>query len=119
MYRFEKLNSLSINIYELNFYHDQDEMKHKLIPSEISKNESDKVIDLLIYKNHYVHIKKLNVFIGKHDCKYICKKCLNSYTSHNMLIKHKTPCGVNQKLKTSPNSHIYWKKHFQKNKLYF
>ena len=44
MYRFEKLNNLSINIYELNFYHDQGKMKHKLIPVEISKNESDKII---------------------------------------------------------------------------
>ena len=115
MYRFEKLNNLSINIYELNF----DQNKHKLIPMEISKNVSDKVIDLLIYKNHYVLIKKLNVFIGKHDCKYVCRKCLNSYTTQNMLIKHKKLCGENQKLKTSPNSHIYWKKYFQKNKLYF
>ena len=115
MYRFEKLNNLSINIYELGF----DQKKHKLIPVEISKNESDKVIDLLIFKNHYVLIKKLNVFIGKHVCKYICRKCLNSYTSHNMLIKHKNLCQENQKLKTSPNSHIYWKKYFQKNKLYF
>ena len=48
MYRFEKLNNLSINIYELNF----DQYKQKLIPIEISKNVSDKVIDLLIYKNH-------------------------------------------------------------------
>ena len=88
MYRFEKLNNLSINIYELGF----DQNKHKLIPIEISKNESDKVIDLLIYKNHYVLIKKLNVFIGKRDCKYVCRKCLNSYTNHNMLVKHKKLC---------------------------
>ena len=115
MYRFEKVNNLSINMYELGF----DQNKHKLIPVEISKNESDKVIDLLIYKNHYVLIKKLNVFIGKHDCKYICRECLNSYTTHNMLIKHKKLCQENQQLKTSPNSHIYWKKYFQKNKLYF
>ena len=115
VYRFESLNNLSINIYELNF----GENKHKLIPIEISKSESDKVIDFLIYKNHYVLIKTLNVFIGKHDCKYICPKRLNSYTSHNMLIKHKRLCGENQKIKTSPNSHIYWKKYFQKNKLYF
>ena len=54
LYKFEKLNNLSINIYELNF----DQNKQKLIPIEISKNESDKVIDLLIYKNHYVLIKK-------------------------------------------------------------
>ena len=44
MYRFEKINNLSINIYELNF----DQNKYKLIPIEISKNKSDKVIDLLI-----------------------------------------------------------------------
>ena len=36
-----------------------------------------------------------------------------------MLIKHKKLCGENQKLKTSPNSHIYWKKYFHKNKFYF
>ena len=113
--RFEKLNNLSINIYELNF----DQNKHKLIPIEIRKNVSNKVIDLLIYKNHYFLIKKLNVFIGKHDCKYVCRKCLKSYTTQNMLIKHKNLCGEKQKLKTSPNSHIYWNKYFQKNKLYF
>ena len=116
MYRFEKLNNLSINIYQLYF---NQGAKHKLIPIEISKNKSDKVIDLLIYKNHYVLIKKLNVFIGKNDCKYICRKCLISYTTNNMLIKHKKLCGENQKIKTSPNSQIYMKKYFQKNKLYF
>ena len=36
-----------------------------------------------------------------------------------MLIKHKNLCQENQKLKTSPDSHMYWKKYFQKNKLYF
>ena len=115
MYRFEKLHNLSINIYELNF----DQNKHKLIPVEISKNESDKVIEFLIYKNHFVLFKKTKVFIGKHDCKYICRKCLNSYTSRIMLIKHKNLCGENQKLTTSPNSHICWKKYFHKKKLYF
>ena len=36
-----------------------------------------------------------------------------------MLVKHKKLCQANQQLKTSPNSHIYWKKNFQKNKLFF
>ena len=36
-----------------------------------------------------------------------------------MLNKHKNFCGENQKLKTSPNSHIYWMKYFHKNKFYF
>ena len=48
VHNFEKLNSLSINIFELNFYQDRNKWKHKLIPIEISKNESDKNIDLLI-----------------------------------------------------------------------
>ena len=62
VHRFNELNNLSINIFELNFYRDQNKWGHKLIPTEVSKNESDKVIDLLIYKNHYALIKKLNVF---------------------------------------------------------
>ena len=117
MYRLEKLNNLSINIYELGF--NQHNHKHKLIPIKISKNVSDKVIDLLIYENHYVLIKKLKVFIGKHDSKFICRKCLNSYTTNKALINHKKLCKENQVLRTSPESHIYWKKYFQKNKLYF
>ena len=67
VHRFNELNSLSVNIYELNFYQDGDKWKHNLIPIEISKNESDKVIDLLIYKNHYALIKKLQVFLGDHN----------------------------------------------------
>ena len=36
-----------------------------------------------------------------------------------MLIKHKKLCQENQQLTTSPDSHTYWKKYFQKNKFYF
>ena len=34
---------------------------NNLIPIGISKNDKDKVFDLLLYKNHYALIKKLNV----------------------------------------------------------
>ena len=89
VHRFNELNNLSVNIFELNFYQDQNQWKHKLIPIEISKNNSDRVIDLAIYKNHYVLIKKLDVFLGDHNKRFICRRCLSSYTSENMLIKHK------------------------------
>ena len=46
VHKFEKLNILSINIFELNFYRDKNKWKHNLIPVELSKNESDKDIDL-------------------------------------------------------------------------
>ena len=79
-----KLNNSSINIFELNFYQDQNKWKHKLIPIEIIKNESNRVADLLTYKNQYALIEKLNVFLGDHHEIFTCRRCLNSYTSENM-----------------------------------
>ena len=121
VHKFNELNNLSVNIFELNFYQDQNQWKHKLIPIEISKNISDRVIDLAIYKNHYVLIKKLDVFLGDQNKKYICRQCLSSYTSQNMLIKHKPKCENNNitTITTTKESHLYWKKHFHKNPLYF
>ena len=72
-------NNLSINSFELNFYQVGDKWKHNLILIGISKNNSDKVIDSIFYKNHYALIKKLNVFLGNHNKIYICRQCLNSY----------------------------------------
>ena len=82
---FNELNTLSVSIFEVNFYQDQNEWKHKLIPIEVIKNDSDRVNDLAIYKNHYVPIKKLDVFLGDHSKKIICRQNLNSYTNENML----------------------------------
>ena len=62
VHSFNELNNLSVNIYEINFYQDGDKGKHNLLPIEISKYESDNIIDLLIYKNHYALIKKLHFF---------------------------------------------------------
>ena len=56
VHRFNELNNLSVNIFELSFYQDHNKWKHKLIPIEVSKNDSDRIIDLAICKNHYVLI---------------------------------------------------------------
>ena len=61
VYTFGKLNNLSINIFESNFYQEQNICKHKLIPIEVSKNDSDRVIDFLISKNRDVLFEKLFV----------------------------------------------------------
>ena len=121
VHRFNELNNLSLNIYELNFYQDGDKWKHNLIPMEISENESDNVIDLLIYKNHYALIKKIHVFLGDYHKSFLCRRCLNSYTCENALINRKEKCGDDNicTIRTSNESHLYWKKHFQKNPLYF
>ena len=78
MHRFEKLKNLSINIYELNFYQDGRKWKHNLKPIESSEKESDRVVDLIIYRNHYAPIKKLHVFLGDHNKSFVSRRCLNS-----------------------------------------
>ena len=69
VHKFIEINNLSVNIIELNFYQDQNQWKHKLISIEVSKNDSDRVIDLAIYKNHYAPIKKFDTFLGDHNKK--------------------------------------------------
>ena len=90
--KFENLKKLSINIFELQFYKviwKNHQWKHKLIPIEVSKNNSERVIDLMIYKNHYVLIKTLHVFLGKKDCKFVCRRCLTCYRHERVWVKHK------------------------------
>ena len=62
MHRFGKLFNVSIKTFEISINANQKFWKHKLIPFESSKKESDKVIDILIHKNHYVPSKRLIVF---------------------------------------------------------
>ena len=121
VHKFDKINNLSVNIYELNFYQDGDKWKQNLLPIEISKNESDNVIDLIIYKNLYALIKNLHVFLGDHHKNFVCRRCLNSYTCENALINHKEKCGDDNicTIRTSNESHLFWKKNFHKNTLYF
>ena len=45
---FKKLNNLSFNIFEVTFYLDQNDWKQNLIRIEISKNKSNRVVDLVI-----------------------------------------------------------------------
>ena len=121
VHNFIELNNLSVNIYELNFYRDGDSWQHKLIPIEISKNESDKVIELKIYENLYALINKLHVFLGNHSKNSVCRRCLKCYTCEKALKNHKQNCGDDNicTTKTSNESHLYWKKHFHKNPIYF
>ena len=46
---------------------------------------------------------------------------MNSKTSENLLMIHKPNCDNNDitTIRTSSESHIYWKKHFHKNSIYF
>ena len=117
VHKFEKLISLSFNKFELNFYQYKNKWKHNSSPFEISKNDSDKVIDFLIYRIHFALIKEINVLLGDHHKNFNCRRCLNLYTSEYMLVLQK-PKWKNYDIttiRTSLESHLHWKKHFHMN----
>ena len=70
----EKLKSLTKTIFELSFHQDRKEWNRKKILIELSRHNSDNVIDWMIYKKHYALKEKLYVFLGKHDCKNIRRR---------------------------------------------
>ena len=59
--------------------------------------------------------------LSKQDCRFLWKRCPNSYTSENMIIKHKDQCIQKRttSFKTLFDSHLHWKNHFDKNCFYF
>ena len=63
----------------------------------------------------------MHVFSTDHHKKFICRRCLTSYTSEKMLMIHKPKCeNVHiTTIRNSPEAHIHWKEHFPKNPLYF
>ena len=62
VHKFEKLNNLSINIFELDFHQGQNKWKHLIISFEVSKTDSDRVGDLIICKNHMLSLKNQMYF---------------------------------------------------------
>ena len=117
--KFENLNNqLAINVFEYSTDEDND---YKLFPLYISKNiENRRIIDLILYKNHYILLKKLHVFIGKHDNIYVCRNCSSSYSVQSELTTHKKLCGNKNKSVYIPSkkTHVKWNKYYQKMPIY-
>ena len=117
--RFERLNpTLSINVFEYSTEEDND---YKLVALYVSKNnENRRIIDLILYKNHYILLKKLHVFIGKRDRRYVCRNCLSSYTIQSELTTHKRICDNKDKSVYIPckETHVRWDKYYQKMPIY-
>ena len=117
--RFEILNpTLTINVFEYSTEEDND---YRLVPLYISiHNENRRIKDLFFYKNHYILLKKLHVFIGKHDNHYVCRNCLSSYSNQSELATHKRICGNKDKSVYIPcrETHVKWDKFYQQMPIY-
>ena len=66
-------------------------------------------------------MKKLHIFLGFLKSKFSTGKCCSSYSSQNVLKKHNQRFELQEinSFKTSNESHLFWKSHFQKDPLYF
>ena len=90
--KFENLNNLNINVFELN--------GNVLTPIQVNKNYLQPQIDLLLYQNHYCLITKLHCLINKDShMKHVCRRCLTAFSSQPVLIDHMERCKKQQPTK--------------------
>ena len=61
------------------------------------------------------------MFLGEHDSKFVCRRCVNFFSCHNILSKQKQRCEQQEitAIETSNESHLYGKKYFLENPLCF
>ena len=121
VHEFEEINNLSKNIFERIFYRDESKKRHRLVPVEFTKYISNRVVALVFNENRYVLNKNFDVFLGKHDSEYVCRRCLSWYSSQNVLIKYKQKCNQQKitRIITSNESQCHWEKEFHKNLFFF
>ena len=83
--KFENLNNLNINVFELT--------GNVLTPIHVNKNYLQPQIDLLLYQNHYCLITRLHRLINKDShMKHVCRRCLTAFSSQPVLIDHMERC---------------------------
>ena len=54
-------------------------------PIAFSLKNSETFLGHMIYRDHYSHVKKLHIFLSKHDSNFINRRCLSSYRCPNFL----------------------------------
>ncbi|KAJ8936825.1 hypothetical protein NQ318_015292 [Aromia moschata] len=103
--KFERLNSISVNVYTIN--------KKEILPVCLTKNNFEKIVNLLMVPStinnndtamdtdtplyHFAWIKNMSRLLSKqislHNGKmFICNRCLNHFTTQEMLDRHSLDC---------------------------
>ena len=100
--KFEKLNNLNVNVFELT--------GTVLTPIHINKNYLQSQIDLSLYENHFTNclITKWHCLVNKDShMKHVCRRCLTAFSSQPVLLDHMERC-INQQ---PTNITLSWKDH--------
>ena len=107
--KFEKLNNLNVNVFELT--------KTVLTPIHKNTKYDQPQIDLLLVENHYCLITKLHRLINKDSLrKWVCRRCLTAFSSEQILFDHTSGC-INQrptKIIFSWEDHLKFEDNFMK-----
>ena len=107
--KFENLNNLNINVFELT--------GNVLTPIHVNKNYLQPQIDLLLYQNHYCLITRLHCLINKDShMKHVCRRRLTAFSSQPVLIDHIDRCQKQQptKISFSYKDHLKFEDHHMK-----
>jgi hypothetical protein len=118
-------NNLNINVFLLKFNKSLEEVKIEdceLEPLYLSKNY-DEAINLLLYQDHYMYIKNINTFfkLSETNSCHLCLRCLNSFSSKEVLTNHKLKCEQHEycKLVFPKNAKLEFTKHNYRNRIPF
>ena len=85
--------NLQINIKLFGYYDDSGKAR---FPMYISKQNCERTVDLLCFKEHYIWIKDFSRFLSdltkNHNKMYYCKRCFGRYTTEEHLQRHQRLC---------------------------
>ena len=107
--KFENLNNLNINVFELT--------GNVLTPVHVNKNYLQPQIDLFLYENHYCLITRLHCLINKDShMRWVCRRCLTAFSSQPVLLDHMERCIKQQptKISFSYKDHLKFEDHHMK-----
>ena len=94
--KFENLNNLNVNVFELTTSVRCYTRSSALTPILIKKNYSQPQIDLLLFEKHYCLITKLYCLMKKDShMKRVCRRCLTPFSSEQILFDITSHC-INQ-----------------------
>ena len=98
-------NLLETNIYVYTWNYN---LKNK-IPIYKSDKNYKKYLDLLLYENHYINIKRIDLFFNPNltNKKYFYRNCCNIFFSENKYNEHITFCETNKSMILLPSRNKY------------
>ena len=107
--KIKDLNQIE-NLLETNIYvYSCDENLKDKIPIYKSNKNYEKVLDLLLFENHYMNIKKIDKFFypNLRNKKHFCRSCSNTFFSEIKYNNHIKFCQTNKTLILLPSKNKY------------